>query len=281
LTERKDMYLSRIGLSAAMLLFIAGCATKNDVSRFQQDLDEVKGRTLKVEKELGGVRSETREGLEKNLKGFQSDLESLRKITADLQASMDGNKVDLQVMGGKVDDLALQSKKPADDLVLLKEDSDRRQTGAEKRLEKTEKAMEELQKQVAELRNREAEKTPDAIYQRGIDAYKANDFPKSREQFSKFIELFPKHDLMANAHYWLGENYYSEKVYDQAILEFEKVVKDFPTKGKVPSALLKQGMAFKELGDAKSARFVYKKLIESYPLADEVKTAKDKLKELK
>jgi len=275
------MYCTRIGLCGVILLFITGCATRNDLAGLQQDLDEVKGRTLKMEKELGGVRSETREGMEKNLKGFQQDIDSLRKTTADLQAIMDGNKVDLQVMGGKVDDLALQSKKPADDLALLKEDADRRQTAAEKRLEKTEKGLEELQKQVAEFRNRESEKTPDAIYQRGIDAYRANDFPKSREQFSRFIELFPKHDLTANAHYWLGENYYSEKVYDQAILEFEKVIKDFPTKGKVPAALLKQGMSFKELGDSKSARFVYKKLIESYPLADEVKAAKDRLKELK
>ncbi len=275
------MHCTKIGLCGVMLLFIAGCATRNDLAGLQQDLNEVKSRTLKMEKELGGVRSETREGMEKNLKGFQNDIDSLRKTTADLQASMDGNKVDLQVMGGKVDDLALQTKKPADELALLKEDADKRQTTAEKRLEKAEKGLEELQKQVAELRTREAEKTPDAIYQRGIDAYKANDFPKSREQFSKFIELFPKHDLTANAHYWLGENYYSEKVYDQAILEFEKVIKDFPTKGKVPAALLKQGMSFKELGDTKSARFVYKKLIESYPLADEVKAAKDKLKELK
>lgn len=274
------MNFSRIGLSGVMLLIVAGCATRNDLAGLQQDLDEVKGRTLKMEKELGGVRSETREGMEKNLKGFQGDIDSLRKTTADIQASMEGYKVDLQVMAGKVDDLALQIKKPADDLVLLKEDAERRQTGAEKRLEKTEKGLEELQKLVADLRNREAEKTPDAIYQRGIDAYRANDFPKSREQFSRFLELFPKHELTANAHYWLGENYYSEKVYDQAILEFEKVIKDFPTKGKVPAALLKQGMSFKELGDIKSARFVYKKLIEGYPLADEVKAAKAKLKEL-
>ncbi|MBT0665023.1 tol-pal system protein YbgF [Geobacter pelophilus] len=271
----------KIGLLAAGLLLAGGCATRGDLDSLQQDLEEMKGRTLKVEKELGGVRSEAREGLESNLKGFQKDIDSLRKMTADLQAAVDASKVDLQVMGGKVDDFALQAKKPADDLTLLREDVDRKNTGVEKRLEKIEKNLEELQKNVTELRSREAEKTPDAIYQKGIDAYKAGDFAKSREQLSRFIELFPKHELTANAHYWLGETYYSEKIYDQAILEFEKVVKEFPAKGKAPAALLKQAMAFKELDDAKSARFVYKKLIENYPLADEVKVAKEKLKELK
>jgi tol-pal system protein YbgF len=271
----------KIVLLIATLMFFGGCATRGDLDSFQQDLDEMKNRTLKVEKELGGVRNEAREGMENNLKGYQKDLDQLRKTAADMQATIDGSKVDLQVMGGKVDDLALQSKKPADELALLREDFDRKNTGIDKRLEKIEKSVDELQKLVAELRSREAEKTPDAIYQKGMDAYKTGDFAKSREQLSRFIELFPKHELVANAHYWLGETYYSEKVYDQAILEFEKVVKEFPAKGKAPAALLKQAMAFKELDDAKSARFVYKKLMENYPLADEVKVAKEKLKELK
>jgi len=268
-------------LAVSSLMMLAGCVTTADMNSLKRDLDEMKTRTLKVEKDLGSVRNETREGMENNLKGYQNDLDQLRKATADIQATIDGSKVDLQVMGGKVDDLALQAKKPADDLLLLREDLDRRSAGIEKRLETIEKSMDEIHKKVGELLSREAEKTPDAIYQKGIDFYKAGEFTKSREQLSRFIELFPKHELLANAHYWLGETYYSEKVYDQAILEFEKVVKEFPSKGKAPAALLKQAMAFKELDDAKSARFVYKKLIENYPLADEITVAKEKLKELK
>jgi tol-pal system protein YbgF len=268
-------------LCTSALLISTGCATRSDLSDVRQDLDEMKTRTMKVEKDLGGVRNETREGMETNLKGFQKEIESLRKTAADLQATMDNNRIDVQVLGGKVDDLMQQGKKPAEELALLREDTTQKQSAVEARLDKLEKGMDEVQKLVAELKSREAEKTPDAIYQRGIDSYRANDFPKAREQFNHFIELFPKHDLTANAHYWLGETYYSEKVYDQAILEFEKVIKNFPSKGKVSAALLKQGMAFKELGDTKSARFVYKKLIENYPLADEVKPAKERLKELK
>ena len=275
------MPLGRIIVLGAALLVLAGCATKSDLSSLQDDLDEMKTRTLRIDKEMAGVHEEVREGLEKNLKGFQKDIDLLRKTTADMQANLDGTKVDMQVLSGRVDELAQQSMKPADELALIKEDTTRRQTTVDGRLDKLEKGLSDLQKQLADLVNRESEKTPDAIYQRGIDAFKAGDLPKAREQFSRFIELFPNHELTANAHYWLGETYYSDKVYDQAILEFEKVIKNFPTKGKVPAALLKQGMAFKELGDTKSARFVFKKLIENYPLSDEVKLAKEKLRELK
>ena len=275
------MPLGRIIVLGAALLVLAGCATKSDLSSLQDDLDEMKTRTLRIDKEMAGVHEEVREGLEKNLKGFQKDIDLLRKTTADMQANLDGTKVDMQVLSGRVDELAQQSMKPADELALIKEDTTRRQTTVDGRLDKLEKGLSDLQKQLADLVNRESEKTPDAIYQRGIDAFKAGDLPKAREQFSRFIELFPNHELTANAHYWLGETYYSDKVYDQAILEIEKVIKNFPTKGKVPAALLKQGMAFKELGDTKSARFVFKKLIENYPLSDEVKLAKEKLRELK
>ena len=43
----------------------------------------------KVEKDLGMLKNETREGLENNLKGLRSDLEKVRKAAADLQANIE------------------------------------------------------------------------------------------------------------------------------------------------------------------------------------------------
>jgi TolA-binding protein len=64
-------------------------------------------------------------------------------------------------------------------------------------------------------------------------------------------------------------------------LEYQEVIKNFPNKDKAPAAMLKQAMAFKGLGDDKSARYVYKKLIQDYPSSEEAKKAKEKLKGLK
>ncbi|HTP64143.1 MAG TPA: tol-pal system protein YbgF, partial [Geobacteraceae bacterium] len=122
---------------------------------------------------------------------------------------------------------------------------------------------------------------PDALYQQGLETFKSGDTQKARELFVRFIELFPANGMLANAHYWLGETYYSEKKYDQAILEFQEVIKNHPGKEKVPAAMLKQGMAFKGLGDEKSARYLYKKLIEDFPSSEEAKLAREKLKDLK
>jgi len=264
-----------------LALALSACASRETVDNVQRDMDEMKTRMFKMEKDIGGMRSEAKEGIDKTIKDFQNEMDNLRKGGADLQATLDSAKVDMQVLTGKVDDVRLLAQKPAEDLALLKEDTDRRLTAMEERLLKLDKSFEELQKAVAEAKTREMEQSPDALYQRGLDTLKGGDPQKAREYFTKFIELFPKHELTANARYWLGETYYHEKKYDQAILEFQEVIKNYPGKEKVPAAMLKQAMAFKELGDTKSARYVYKKLIEDSPHTDEARIAKEKLKELK
>ena len=57
-------------------------------------------------------------------------------------------------------------------------------------------------------------------------------------------------------------------------------IKNYPDKEKVASAMLKQGMAFINLKDAKSAKYILKELIKQYPASEEAKRAKDQLKGL-
>jgi len=275
------MRISRNGFTALIILLLAGCASRGDVEVMQHDVDELKSRYFNLEKDFGGLKSETREGMDKTLKDYQREIESLRKGAADLQASLDSAKVDMQVMAGKVDDANLQAKRPSEDISLLKEDLDRRLAALEGKIASLEKNSDDLQKKMPESSVKQAELSPDVLYQQGLDLVKGGDTLKGRELLTKFVEKNPNHELAANAHYWIGESHYTEKSYDQAILEFEKVIKNYPGKEKAPAAMLKQAMAFKALGDGKSAKYVFGKLIESFPRSAEAATAKVKLKELK
>ena len=113
----------------------------------------------------------------------------------------------------------------------------------------------------------------------GVRLVKA--FGREKYEIQKFLEQNPKHELAANAHYWIGETHYSEKNYEPAILAFQEVIKNFPDKDKVPAAMLKQAMAFNAINDAKSAKYILKKLVDGYPKSDEAKKGKELLKELK
>jgi len=268
-------------LPIAFMLALSACATTGDVDSVQRDVDELKNRLFKIQKDVGGMRTETQEEIDKSIKDFRTEMDSLRKGSADLQATLDSAKVDMQLMTGNVDDVRLLAQKPADELALLKEDTDRRLAAMDERLLKLDKGFDELQKKLAEAKAKEMDHSPEALYQKGLDTLKGGDPKTARDSFTRFLELFPKHELTANARYWLGETYYNEKKYDQAILEFQEVIKNFPGKEKVPASMLKQGMAFKELGDLKSARYVFKKLIEDSPQTGEARIAREKLKELK
>ena len=280
------MQRTRVMLASLMFLIVAGCAAQKDLETMRRDTDEMKSRIFTMDKGLNEVRGEVKEGLanslagnrqtlealQRDMAGYQKEMAAIRKGGADLQAALDSSRVDMQLLTGKVDDVGILAQKPAQDVELLRADLTKRLASIDERLTKLEKSLDEQQKKTTQL-----EQTPDFLYQQAFDTMKGGNVAQARELFGKFLELHPKHRLAANAHYWLGETYYTEKNFEQAILEFQEVIKNFPEKEKVPAAMLKQGMAFTELGDKKSAAYIYKKLVDEFPKSEEAKAAKEKL----
>jgi len=261
---------------------LSGCASQGALDSTRYDVDEVRTRVITLEKNVGGIRSESREEIDAIAKSLKSDVADVRKLSADIQATIDSTKTEMQAMNGKLDDMGISLKKPTEDLARYREDADRRIIALEDRIIKLQSTVEELTKKTGELAQAKvAPPTPDATYMKGLDAYKAGDLTAAREIFTRFLEQYPQHDLAANAHYWIGETYYSEKSYEPAILAFQEVIKKFPAKDKVPAAMLKQAMAFNAINDTKSARYVLKKLGETFPKSDEAVKAKELLKTIK
>jgi tol-pal system protein YbgF len=269
-------------LVLSVLTGLTGCASQSALDSTRYDMDEMRTRVTSLEKNLGGIRNESREGIDTIEKNLKSDVAAVRRLSADIQATIDSTKTDMQAMSGKLDDMSLSLKKPTEDLVRYREDADKRIIALEDRIIKLQSTLDEFTKKVGELAQaKETPSTPDAIYMKGLDTFKAGDMPTARGVFAKFLEQYPQHDLAANAHYWIGETHYSEKSYEPAILEFQEVIKNFPTKDKVPAAMLKQAMAFNAINDTKSAKYVLKKLGETFPKSDEAMKAKELLKEIK
>lgn len=266
----------------ALSLVVSGCATKNDMQLAQQDIEELKSRLINAEKSISQVTVEAREITEKSSKEAIKNLDTLRKGTADMQANLDTMRVDVQGMAGRVEDLVLAAKKPFEDITLLKEDTSRAVASMEQRLKTLEASLEESNSKIAAIAKAlEPPPNPDNNYKLALDTLKSGEVGKSRDMFNAFIEQFPSHKLIANARYWVGESYYLEKNYEQAIVEFQNVIKEFPGKEKTSAAMLKQALSFRELGDVKSAKFLLKELIDKFPKSEEVPTAKEALHQLK
>ncbi|OGT98626.1 MAG: tol-pal system protein YbgF [Geobacteraceae bacterium GWB2_52_12] len=272
-----------IKLTLVPLIFgLAGCATQGSLESTRGDIDAVKTRLFSLEKELGSVRRETREQVGTLETGLRADVSAVRKISADIQANIDSTQAEMQALNGKLDDMAITAKQPGEELTRYRNDADKRIMLIEDRILKLQGSVDELNKKLTEAaRQKEIPASPDALYLKGLDLFKNGDMPAARESLQKFIEQNPNHELIANAHYWIGETYYSEKTYESAILSFQEVIKNFPDKEKAPAAMLKQAMSFQAINDLKSARYVLKKIVDSYPKSEEAKKAKDLQKEIK
>jgi tol-pal system protein YbgF len=265
-----------------LFLAVAGCASQGSLDMVRTDVDAIKTRLFSVEKDLGGTREQATERIGAIEKSFKTDVAAVRKLSADIQATIDSVRTEMQALNGRIDDLSLSAKKPSEEMKRYQDDADKRIIALEDRIIKIQTALDDLNKKLGEQpQQRDAAPTPDSIYMKGLETFKAGDMPAARDIFTKFLEQYPKHDLVANSHYWIGETFYSEKNYEQAILAFQEVIKNYPQKDKVPAAMLKQSLAFKNIKDTKSAKFVLKKLVEGFPKSEEAKRARELLKGLK
>ena len=273
----------RFGITLLSLyMALAGCATQGSLDNTRNDIDAIKTRLFSVEKDLGGVRDESKERMDMLEKGVRTEVAAIRKITADIQAADESIRNEIQALNGRVDEMATGVKKPNEDLARYREDADKRIITLEDRIVKLQTAVDELTRKIGLApQPKEVPVTADSVYMKGLETFKAGDMPAARDQFTKFIEQYPKHDLVANARYWIGETLYSEKNYEAAIVAFQDVIKNNPKQPKVPAAMLKQARAFNAIDDAKSAKYVIKKLIGTYPKSDEAKKAREFLREIK
>lgn len=267
-----------------LMVILNGCAAQGSLDIVRNDVDTVKTRLFSVERDIGEIRTGLKESLGSVEQNVKADVGNVRRMSADIQATIDSTKGEMRALNGRLDDMALATKKPAEDLARYRDDADKRIFTAEDSILKLQATVDELSKKLSELMQGKSGDAPpktDALYMKGLEIFKSGDMSSAREQFTKFLEQNPQHELVANAHYWIGETYYSDKNYESAILAYQEVIKNYPGKEKVTAAMLKQAMAFREIHDDKSAKYVLKKLSSGYPKSAESKKAKELLKEIK
>lgn len=118
------------------------------------------------------------------------------------------------------------------------------------------------------------------LYQQALGQLRAKRTEEARKFFNEFLGANPGHELEPNALYWLGESYYHEQRFAQAILTFKEVARRFPQHDKAAAAMLKAGFSYEKLGDMDNARFYLQTLVDEYPQSDPARMARNKLKSL-
>jgi len=119
--------------------------------------------------------------------------------------------------------------------------------------------------------------TGQQLYDQGYALYKQARYDDARQVLRQYATEHPGTNLTDNALFWVGESYYDQAQYEQAILEYDKVVQKFPQGDKVASALLKQAFAFDAIGDPTDAKILLRKVLREHPTSEQAAIARKKL----
>lgn len=120
---------------------------------------------------------------------------------------------------------------------------------------------------------------PEILYNKALNLFNSREYQNAQSIWSDFVEKFPEHELVPNAHFWQGESYFQMQNYSQAILKYQKVIEKYTEDNKYPAALLKQGIAFYKKGKEKPGKIVLKELIEKFPESNLAQRGKKFLQE--
>jgi tol-pal system protein YbgF len=125
-----------------------------------------------------------------------------------------------------------------------------------------------------------ASPSADTLYSNGLRDITSGKYDLARSEFADYLKYYGETDLASNAQFYLGEIAYSQKQYEQAVTEYDKVLGNYPKSFKLAPARLKKGMAMIELGQKNPGVRELREVVKRYPGTEEERRARAKLKEL-
>jgi tol-pal system protein YbgF len=287
--------LSRLGVYVLILLG-AGCASHQEVIRADSRITNIERRGSDMEKS----RDQFQQRMEDFRKSQIEKEQQLRSQYAGLYATVDRLQEQIQLLNGKIEEKEyLQKQKNAlsgdtgDSIEAKLANLEQASLSIKDRLLRIEEylALEGSAKKPIPGKPipdkppvKEKADIPPAkelaeneLYAKAKQDFDNGDLETARAEFQEFLKRYSKSAIADSAQFWVGEIYYRQKWYEKAILEYQKVIENYPKGNKVQASLLKQGFSFFNLGDKSNARLILKELITKYPSSNEAKIAKQKL----
>lgn len=288
-----------------MCFFLEGCATQNDVALLQRqiwtarrDLDKSKAQIAQMEKTLND-----------RLAALDSDRQPLRKNQAELGAQLDRIELELGRLGGQMEEASAMYTRNSERISEVQQNQMESMSEIRKNVEDLQRAVntmaghlglqelavsskpsgqtekqagkEKISSDTIQTAKKQPAASAEEQYDNALQLFRSGQYDAAKDEFKSYLEGYPQSDLADNAQFWLGECYYAEKRYGEAIAAYEKTIKEYPKSDKVSSAMLKQGMAFLELGDNTAGKILLKKVVKEYPNSNQAKIAKSKLTQVK
>ncbi len=276
-------------LVAPVAILVTGCVTPQDIEGLNTQLADIQRQVLQIQKQAPS-KEEVSSQMTTLGSNMGRQMESLLKTEADMQ-------VKLQDLSSQIDELQAKLEDTNYRLAQLSQ-----QIAATNQELKTFRSMPSLppatvpegtggvggdpqppaQTPPQQQQNPGAGSgaDPQTLYNSAYNDYLKGSYDIALREFQEYLDNFPATDLADNATYWIGECYYRQRRFRQAVDQFDAVLKRYPRSDKVAAATLKKGYAHLELGERSQGVVQLRHVIRQYPTSDEANLARQRLREI-
>ena len=234
----------------------------------------------------------------KDMLRLQADMITLQQMVKQLQTSIDENngatKGLIEKIADQVNTIVSGEQKIIDAVTGVKNQSDATTKEMRTILTNLNGAIGQLQESMTSIRGQinslsqqvttikttaEPLAGPNDLLKNAAQEYFAALYDLAVQDYQEFLSKYPKDPHAPEAHLRLGDALLNQKKYDQAELEFDFVLQNYPDSDTYRAALLKKGTSLAE-HDPTQAKITLNDVVKKYPNTSEASMAQEKLRQL-
>jgi tol-pal system protein YbgF len=254
--------MARVGAWLGVALgVLAGCVTKGDVQRVQDDVALFKAETARRDSARAAQLGEV-------IRIQQRIMDSLttgRKAVGQLRGDLASDLYNIQQQLVQLQELTGQSQQ---------------------RLSELRTQLEARGEQIASTTSSDTSKpgaasaaSADQMYEASLAQLRRGSTSTARLGLREMLRLYPTSERAGDALYFIGQSFAAENS-DSAAAYYGQVVQKYPASSRAGSALYNLGLLAERRKDTKKAKDAYQRVVQKYPQSDEAALARDRLKAL-
>jgi tol-pal system protein YbgF len=291
------IYKLLLRISLFLLLPFLLCGIQKEKKAYEliyQDVQILKQQVQELDKKMG-LHQDALQGLQHQMGEIVSLLRALQSQQVSMQEDQKKVPAQYQIVLEKLDAMTAQLSRFSVDLMeiknaslpLLQQVEQGEGSGENPEEDQQPPTEEDISEEQQQGEGEEEPKSPlppnlspQEIYNMAYADYLKGNFALAIDGFKIYLDNFAQSPFADNALYWIGECYFSQKEYEEAISRYNQLILNYPLGDKVPAAYLHKGISLMELDRKEEALSVFKLMVSKYPLEEETKIAQEKIKEL-
>ena len=248
-------------IGAGLAAGLAGCVTKGDLQRVQDDVALFKAENARRDSARAAQLTDLIRVQQRILDSLTSNRRAIGQLRGDLASdlyNMQQQLVQLQELTGQ----------------------------SQQRLSELRTQLEARGEQLAATTPGDTVRpgaataaSADQMYEASLAQLRRGSTSTARLGLREMLRVYPNSERAGDALYFIGQSFAAENP-DSAAAYYGQVVQKYPTSSRAASALYNLGLLAERRKETRRAREAYQRVVQQYPQSDEAALARDRLKAL-